>query len=685
MQKELEKKYKIAMLAPTPFYYQIPLFVKLANSPKFNLKVYYCSDESVHGKDVKRMYKSDDKFSEKDALLKGYDYAFLKNYSPSPSFLKWPLGLINLSVWTEIKINKYDLVILQAWNNITWILAILACLKFKTPFVFMTDANVLQENGKMSIKKKIKNYLLGEYIFKKADGFLTIGSANEDFYKIYGGAKEKMIEMRYHYGYENFIKNAERLRDIRNADRTKLSINDKDFVLLFVGRLAEDKNILMLLDAYKSVNFKNKKLFLVGDGPMRKEIEKYIEDNKIDGVNILGFQSRENILKFYNIADALVLPSIIEPWGMVISEALCFGLPVIVSDKVGAGVDLVKNNENGFIFKSDNVLQLTTSIEKMIAMNAEEKTLFRKKSLENIKKWIDIDPEKQIKKIMEEIINKKTETRKGINFLKKFFYNPLFVKAARFFHLRGPLRKIYYFLFCPKNKILQVNLGELSTKFYAKTPDEMRLIESVTGDEGEKKVLLSLMSLLREEDTVYDIGANVGVYSILLGKKMGNSGKVFAFEPESESLKKIKENIKLNNLENINIIDKALGDSASFANLYISQTTGNFSLENIYEKEAKSESVEVVKGDDFVEKNNLPIPNIVKIDVEGYEYRVLRGLKKSLEKPECRIICCEIHVGILSEGVTEEKIIDFIKSLGFNKIEFFRRAFSAYHIIAIKE
>ncbi len=270
------------------------------------------------------------------------------------------------------------------------------------------------------------------------------------------------------------------------------------------------------------------------------------------------------------------------------------------------------------------------------------------------------------------------------NILRKISYNSFFVKAAKFLHLRFVLRKIYYFLFCPKNNILEVNLSGVLSKFYVKSPDELRIIESVTGDEGEKKVLTSLISLLQSGDIVYDVGANIGIYSVILSKVVGANGKIIAFEPEKESIIKSEENIKLNNLSNVIIIDKALGEVAQESKLYISGTTGNFSLVNIYDKEAKAEVVEIVKGDDFVVQKGLPIPKAIKVDVEGYEYSVINGLKNTLSNSRCKIICCEVHVGLFPEGITEEKIIELIKSLGFIKIETFKRGFSAYHIIAQK-
>lgn len=272
-----------------------------------------------------------------------------------------------------------------------------------------------------------------------------------------------------------------------------------------------------------------------------------------------------------------------------------------------------------------------------------------------------------------------------MNIIKRISYAPFFVKVARFFHLRGVLRKVYYFLFCPKDNILNIELSKVSAKFYVKNPDEMRLVESVTGEKGEKNVLESLILLLKNGDVIYDIGANIGTYSVILAKAVGANGKVIAFDPEKESLIRLEENIKLNNLQNIFVVDKALGEKTMSEKLYISGTTGNFSLVNIYDKEAKSEVVEVVNGDEFVAKHNLPIPTAVKIDVEGYEYSVLKGLEKTLQNPECKILCCEVHVGLFPEGITEEKVTELIKQFGFKEILTFKRSFSAYHIIAQKK
>ena len=189
--------------------------------------------------------------------------------------------------------------------------------------------------------------------------------------------------------------------------RKNFGIKKDDFVLLFAGRLDYHKNIFILLDAFKKVDYKNKKLFIVGDGPLRLQVESYIKDCKIHEVYLKGFKKREALMQFYNISDAFALPSKKEAWGMVVAEAMCFGLPIIASDKVGATVDLVSDGYNGFIFPSGDEKKFSTCIEKLINLSPDDCKNFGCHSHEIIVQWLQkIDPVEQITKILEKIKNK---------------------------------------------------------------------------------------------------------------------------------------------------------------------------------------------------------------------------------------------------------------------------------------
>ncbi len=393
-----KNRYKLAVISPVPFYYHASFYRRLANSSKIDLTVCYCSKESIVGEDVKKEYGATGRFPDED-ILSGYSYRFIKNYSPFPSYLTWPFGLINISVWKQIKNGKYDAVILQAWTNITWWIAFFACLKFKVPVFFMTDANILSESPNL-FKKMLKDIML-KFLSKNATGFLTAGKANEQLFLHHGAERKKMVPMHFSWGYEYFMKESEHLKIHREEIRSSYGIKKADFVLLFVGRLAEEKKLFNLLDAYvnSKTGSRGKKLFFVGDGPLRVQIEKYVRKLNIKGVYFAGFQPRNKLSNFYTLADALVLPSEWEPWGMVVNEAMCFGLPVIVSDKVGASVDMVISGQNGFEFPVGDTNQLTLAIEKLINLSSEEYRFFQGKSIDIIKEWVNkIDPAGQLVK-----------------------------------------------------------------------------------------------------------------------------------------------------------------------------------------------------------------------------------------------------------------------------------------------
>lgn len=397
----LEKKYKIAIIAPTPFHYHVPFYQKIANTPEMDLMVYYCSDETVRGAEIEKMYLSKGVMAKKEDILTGYSHKFLHNYSLNPSFMNWPFGLVNFGIIKELRQNNYDAVIVQSWTNFTWWLVALVCFFYKIPLIFMTDSNILGERLKTKIKLQFKQVVLGQFLFKYASGFLTSGTANEEFYKYYGVPEKKIVRLPFSWGYESFLQESEKISSTKKEARTKMSILTDDFVILYVGRFSEEKSPMLLLEAYHKLQDTRKKLFLVGDGPLRKELENYVSIKKLKGVEFFGFQPKESLFNFYNVADVLVMPSKRETWGIVVNEAMCFGLPIIASDRVGVAVDLVKHDANGFIFTSEDSVELAYALEKMMDLSKETFADFGKKSKDMIKDWIALyHPLLQLKKLL---------------------------------------------------------------------------------------------------------------------------------------------------------------------------------------------------------------------------------------------------------------------------------------------
>jgi len=392
LKKTLDKKqYKIAIVAPTPFYYQVDLFRELAAHPRIELTVYFCSKEALRGDDILKVYKTSGHWGGEEEWLKGYNYKFLRNYSPFPSYIRWPFGLMNFGIWNEIKKEKPDAVILMAWTNLTWWLATLACLYSNVPFFYMTDANIRAELSKPKLLLWLKRLLLGKWLFKHTSGFLCAGTLNKILYRYYGVPEEKLVSFAYSWGYKALLPIADDLKRQRKQIKTELGIPEESFVILFCGRLSKEKKPFDLLKAYHQVNSPHKALSFVGDGKLKKLLQEYIINCKLNSVFFFGFQNRKEIFKFYAISDVLVVPSSRETWGIVVNEAMCFGLPIIVADCIGSSKDLVQHGYNGFIFPRGDIKKLASYIEELMALPEKKRSMMGNRSLEIIKKWLEKD------------------------------------------------------------------------------------------------------------------------------------------------------------------------------------------------------------------------------------------------------------------------------------------------------
>ncbi|MEK9154593.1 MAG: glycosyltransferase family 4 protein [Patescibacteria group bacterium] len=379
-------KKKLAVLVSHPIQYQTPLFKKIVEQLEIDLKVYFCWDFGIKE-------KYDAEFGRKIKwdipLLEGYDYKFLKNYSFKPSSDFW--GQINPGIISEIYKNKYDAVLIFGWNSLTNWLAFLTAFIIGTP-VFLRGENPLnQEILKDSSKLAVKRVILGS-LFKFIKAFLYIGQENKKFYQYYGVAEKRLFFAPYAIDNERFMEEAKKLKKEKAKTKKDLKIDAKKSVILFIGKLIDKKRPMDLLKAYeKTKNRKVKKskqiaLIFVGDGHLREELENYTKSNNIKDVYFLGFKNQTEIMKYYSIGDTIVLPSGSgETWGLVLNEAMCFGLPLVISDAVGAGPDLVQNDKNGFIYPVGDIENLYFCLN--FIDDKKKIDFFGKNSLKIIKKY----------------------------------------------------------------------------------------------------------------------------------------------------------------------------------------------------------------------------------------------------------------------------------------------------------
>lgn len=252
---------------------------------------------------------------------------------------------------------------------------------------------------------------------------------------------------------------------------------------------------------------------------------------------------------------------------------------------------------------------------------------------------------------------------------------------------RGNTRKIFYmisltamlYIFSPsllKRKLEYSLTKHLSESAVRKVNDYKMLLS--LNDKGIHRALflhgkreqattdyLLNGGVVKEGDIVLDIGANIGYYALMESKLVGSTGKVYAVEPVSTNLKTLLENIRLNGCKNIEVFHLAFGDKKGRAIIYISDHANLCSIEknpNItYQRE---EEVEISTIDSFLKRRKTP--NLIRMDVEGYEYNIIKGMKETLKKDVKLLI--EVH-GFL---MTEKQLNEIFQTLKQNhfKVKF---------------
>ena len=124
----------------------------------------------------------------------------------------------------------------------------------------------------------------------------------------------------------------------------------------------------------------------VGDGALRPTIEALARERDIPGVVVTGFVNQSRIPEMYACGDIFVLPSLREPWGLSVNEAMAAGLPIIASDRVGCAADLIADGVNGYVVRHDDEKQLAQRMESLV-IAARMRGEFGKRSREAIDGW----------------------------------------------------------------------------------------------------------------------------------------------------------------------------------------------------------------------------------------------------------------------------------------------------------
>lgn len=360
---------KLAIITTHPIQYYAPVFRLLAKS--CDLKVFYTlGQHSQYDQDFKQNITWD------IPLLEGYGYLFLTNTSKSPGSHYYG-GINNPTLIAEIESFKPDSILVYGWSYKSHLKAI-RYFSGKIPLWFRGDSNLLDE--KPGLKKYVRHLFL-KWVYHHIDKAFYVGSANKAYFKKFG-LKEKQLIFAPHaidnnrFG-ENRNPEAQQLRD-------SLGLKDKEYLIVFAGKLEPKKDPELLLNAFIKLNKTNVHLLFVGNGVL----EESLKDTSYPNVHFMDFQNQSHMPVIYQACDLFCLPSKGpgETWGLAVNEAMAAGRAILVSHRVGCAIDLVKDEKNGAIFEAGNLASLQHKLT--ILLEKPEKLIeMGKQSAKEIKNW----------------------------------------------------------------------------------------------------------------------------------------------------------------------------------------------------------------------------------------------------------------------------------------------------------
>ena len=218
-----------------------------------------------------------------------------------------------------------------------------------------------------------------------------------------------------------------------------------------------------------------------------------------------------------------------------------------------------------------------------------------------------------------------------------------------------------------KQRYIKVNVG--GNMMLIDTKDKGICRELYVNKKREHFSTDYIKGFIKENDIIIDIGANIGYY-VLLEAKLATKGKIFAIEPVPTNMDLLKKNIELNEYTNIKVFEEAIGDKIGSSKMYI-YDKGNWCSfsDNLSGKIIGTKDVKLNTLDNFIKENlNGKFPNLLRMDVEGYEYYIFKGMKDLIISKKPLKIFIEIHTPQLNL-TTPEKLNEIIETMKKNNFK----------------
>lgn len=357
-----ERPLRMLLVATHPVQYAAPVFKLLAEDPRVQIQVAYCSmlgTEAEVDLDFGVPVKWD------IPLLEGYPWTLLPNRSGKAKLGSF-FGLFNPGAWRLISRGRFDAVVLYTgYVYSTFWVTVAAAKWHRACILFGTDAYDLSPRDKLTWKTRVKKWAWPR-LFRLADQVIIVSSGSASLMRSLGICEDRIALTPFCVDNEGWIAMSDRVD--RGAVRGRWNVPTGARVVLFCAKLQTWKRPQDLLRAFARISDPDTFLVFAGEGPLRRDLESEAGSLGIaERVRFLGFVNQSALPQVYTASDIFVLPSEYEPFGLVVNESMLCRCPAIVSDRVGARFDLIRENETGYVFPCGSVDALAATLERSLS------------------------------------------------------------------------------------------------------------------------------------------------------------------------------------------------------------------------------------------------------------------------------------------------------------------------------
>jgi glycosyltransferase involved in cell wall biosynthesis len=366
---------RLAVLLTHPIQYFKPVFQGLAANPALELLVVFGCDHGSH-----------------TSFDPDFGVSFAWDSSPTSGFPHQVISRAPLEALSDLR-RALPLARRAAASIAAFQPDAVLVFSYSPAFIRLTTLLLAQQGQRLWLRAETTDVALQRSGLKQAlrstslrawyrlfDHVFPIGSHSQAHYRRLGVPQERQSTARYAVDVDFFAPQVAHWRPQRQALRQELGLAAHSHVLLYVGKISPVKDPLLIAAALEQLKqdparaalLERLAVVVVGDGQLRPELEQRLEQAIPGRWHGMGFQNQQNLGRCYALADTLLLPSRSgETWGLVVNEALQFGLNVICSDRVGSAPDLVAGRHWGRVHRSGDAADLAAAIAGLIEQHPQ--------------------------------------------------------------------------------------------------------------------------------------------------------------------------------------------------------------------------------------------------------------------------------------------------------------------------